>query len=145
VLRQLKSRPSLLRELVAEYGLLQPEILYFGLEQQGLPGLGKTDWPQLIARELNDANAWGSDQELRLDLAAKLRSQSASAVAVVESSPAFRSAVGAELLDSLINWLRHDADAQALRELIVRGFRDDVERALRSASLLTTVTITAAS
>lgn len=142
VLRQLKSRPSLLRELVAEYGLLQPEILYFGLEQLGLPGLGKTDWPRLIARELDDANAWGSDQELRVDLATKLRGQSAINTVVSQTTGEASSAVSAELLASLINWLRHDADARELRELIVRGFRDDVELALGNATLFRNVHIT---
>lgn len=135
VLRQLKTRPSLLRELVAEYGLLQPEILYFGLEQQGLPGLGKTDWPRLIARELDDANAWGSVQELRIDLARKLRESQS--VIVDKDSSTIRAGASAELVNSLANWLRHDADARPLRELIVRGFRDDVEHAYSNTAFLT--------
>ena len=129
-LRQLKLRPLLLRETVAEYGLAYPEILYYALEQLGLPGRGTQDWATRIARELENANAWGSDQELRRDLAVRLH-----AVAETDASGKRRdsSRQSAELLQSLANWMRHDADAAGLRELIVQGFRGDIETNLKNA------------
>lgn len=134
-LRQLKLRPLLLRETVAEYGLAYPEILYYALEQLGLPGRGTQDWATRIARGLDDANAWGSEQELRRDLAAKLH-----AVAETDASGKRRdsSRQSAELLQSLANWMRHDADAAGLRELIVQGFRGDIAANLQNQSTAAT-------
>lgn len=98
----------------------------------GLPGRGTQDGATRIARALDNANAWGSDQELRRDLAAKLY-----AIAETDAVTGKRrdcSRQSAELLQSLANWLRRDADAASLRELIVQGYRGDIAANLKNAS-----------
>lgn len=134
--RQLASRPVMLREVAAEFGLAYPDMLFFALDRLGLPGSGMGEWLETIKREITLANLLEPGNRQRAALWSQLRTVLDEPLELKESWPA-----PAALIECLSEWIRHDSCGATLHRLLVEGFRSDVHFLIRNDDLAVTAAI----